>query len=67
MLDPWIIEQIRRREEEERRRDQRPQLEVPRQDENWHPHTEGEGEGEPERKKDDDTPDRGVVIIDFAV
>jgi hypothetical protein len=29
MLEPWIIEQIRRREEEQRRRDDRPQLELP--------------------------------------
>ena len=35
MLEPWIIEQIRRREEEERRRNERPQLEVPLHDERW--------------------------------
>ena len=29
MLEPWIIEQIRRREEEERRKQERPQLEIP--------------------------------------
>jgi hypothetical protein len=29
MLEPWIIDQIRRREEEERRRGDRPQLELP--------------------------------------
>ena len=33
MLEPWIIEQIRRREEEERRRNERPQLEIPANDE----------------------------------
>ena len=35
MLEPWIIEQIRRREEEERRRNERPQLEIPMGDERW--------------------------------
>jgi len=29
MLDPWIIEQIRRRESEERRRREQPMLELP--------------------------------------
>ncbi|MBP6743511.1 MAG: hypothetical protein KA244_11695 [Deltaproteobacteria bacterium] len=30
MLDPWIIEQIRKREEDERRhREQRPEIEIP--------------------------------------
>jgi len=29
MLDPWIIEQIRRRESEERRNRQQPMLELP--------------------------------------
>jgi hypothetical protein len=29
MLEPWIIDQIRRREEEERRRSERSQLELP--------------------------------------
>jgi hypothetical protein len=29
MLEPWIIDEIRRREEEERRRGERPQLELP--------------------------------------
>ena len=36
MLEPWIIEQIRRREEEERRRE-RPRLEIPSRDERWKP------------------------------
>ncbi len=62
MLDPWIIEQIRRREEEQRRRDERPQLEVPVRDEGWHPSPESEGEDEAPRRDD-----RGVVIIDFRV
>jgi len=58
MLEPWIIEQIRRREEEERRRNERPQLEIPR-DEHWkHP-------ADDDKRKDDEeeTGERGVVII----
>ncbi|HEY2903861.1 MAG TPA: hypothetical protein VGL59_24965 [Polyangia bacterium] len=62
MLEPWIIEQIRRREEEERRRSERPQLEVPLHDERWK-----RPAAEDEEKKDDanDEGERGVVIIDF--
>jgi hypothetical protein len=61
MLEPWIIEQIRRREEEERRRNEElPRLELPVAD-----------EGRPSRpdrddrssSEDDDEPKRGVVII----
>lgn len=57
MLEPWIIEQIRRREEEERRRGERPQLEMPVE---W-PEDDPEhvGQDEPEEKEKD----RGVVII----
>ena len=59
MLEPWIIEQIRRREEEERRRrEERPFLELPLANENWTP---------PRKESDDrdkrDEPKRGVVII----
>ena len=68
MLDPWIIEEIRRREEEQRRRDERPQLDVPLEDdEEWRPHPESEeGDGDSEGDKDDENK-RGVVIIDYAV
>jgi hypothetical protein len=64
MLEPWIIEQIRRREEEERRRNERPQLEVPIRDDRWK-HPSGDEE---DRKKEneDEGSDRGVVIIDFS-
>lgn len=63
MLEPWIIEQIRRREEEERRRNERPQLEVPARDDRWkHP----SGEDEDRKKEKDEDSDRGVVIIDFS-
>jgi hypothetical protein len=62
MLEPWIIEQIRRREEEERRRNERPQLEVPIRDERWKRPAADEDK---EKDKDDESSDRGVVIIDF--
>ena len=66
MLDPWIIEQIRRREEEERRRNERPVLELPVSDiPRWPPQKES-GEAERDRDRDrreDDEPQRGVVII----
>jgi hypothetical protein len=66
VLEPWIIEQIRRREEEERRRE-RPRLEIPSRDERWKPdHEEHE---KPHRDDDEDEgrekSDRGVVIIDI--
>jgi len=65
MLEPWIIEQIRRREEEERRRNERPQLEVPIRDDRWK-HPSGDEE-EHKKDKDDEGGDRGVVIIDFSI
>jgi hypothetical protein len=68
MLEPWIIEQIRRREEEERRKHERPQLELPVSDEPWPPHdsdrSRPERPGRRERQQDDESePQRGVVII----
>lgn len=63
MLEPWIIEQIRRREEEERRRQERPRLDIPLRDERWKPEREGD-EGDDE-DKDRDKGDRGVLIIDI--
>ena len=62
MLEPWIIEQIRRREEEERRRNERPQLEVPVRDERWR---RPASEEEKDKKKDEEGSERGVAIIDF--
>lgn len=60
MLEPWIIEQIRRREEEERRRQDQPRLEVPVRDERWRPESE-----RPDEDVEDDQPQRGVIIIDM--
>ena len=61
MLEPWIIEQIRRREEEARRSGHRPQLELPVPDRPMPPEDRpasdaGDDNGEPQVK-------RGVVII----
>jgi hypothetical protein len=58
MLEPWIIEQIRRREEEERRRNERPQLEIPVRDERWKQPAEEE-----EKEREEEGGERGVVII----
>ena len=63
MLEPWIIEQIRRREEEERRRQERPRLEIPARDERWKREHEDE-KSDDDEDKDKET-DRGVVIIDM--
>jgi hypothetical protein len=58
MLDPWIIEEIRRREEEERQHE-RPVLEVPLEA----PVYPVPGPtGRPEEREE-----RGVVIVDFSV
>jgi hypothetical protein len=74
MLEPWIIEQIRRREEEERRRNERPQLEIPMSDERWRRRPDerpDQPDDDPDRKRDDDDErepeggQRGVVIIDM--
>jgi hypothetical protein len=59
MLEPWIIDEIRRREEERRRGD-RPQLELPVPDPRWP--NEGNGDA-PRREQGDKPPERGVVII----
>ena len=64
MLDPWIIEEIRRREEREQRRNERP-AELPI----YSPPGEGRPGGPvpvTPRSDEDETP-RGVEIIDFRV
>ena len=62
MLDPWIIEQIRRREEEERhRRHERPGVEIPEYPISRREHDRYDDDREPPQS------DRGVVIIDFGV
>jgi hypothetical protein len=59
MLDPWIIDEIRRREEEERRQQERPAIELPLEAP-YHPATTPQGK--PEEKEE-----RGVVIVDFSI
>jgi hypothetical protein len=59
MLEPWIIDEIRRREEERRRGD-RPQLELPVPDPRWP--TEGDRDDD-HGEQGDKAPERGVVII----
>jgi hypothetical protein len=58
MLEPWIIDEIRRREEERRRGD-RPQLELPVPD----PPADRPGSDAGDEEKDDPGTKRGVVII----
>jgi len=58
MLEPWIIDEIRRREEE-RRRGNRPQLELPVPDPCW----PNEGDSGGANHQGDKAPERGVVII----
>jgi hypothetical protein len=66
VLEPWIIEQIRRREEEERRRQEQPRLEIPLRDDQWkRDRPEDEDEDQDGEKKDRDGGNRGVVIIDI--
>jgi len=57
MLDPWIIEEIRKREDQDRQ-DDRPVLEIP----------VGEEPDDDHRVRDEDEDvERGVVIVDFRV
>jgi hypothetical protein len=65
MLEPWIIEQIRRREEEERRRSERPQLEIPKDDDRWRRRPDDESDAESDKDKEPEGGPRGVVIIDM--
>jgi len=59
MLDPWIIEEIKRREQ--RRRIDQPVVQIPVQG--------PDRDREPKRKKDEDQEEnpRGVDIIDFGI
>jgi hypothetical protein len=61
MLEPWIIDRIRRREEERRRGD-RLQIEAPAPDPQW------PGDGDPGMDHDErghSVPERGVVILEM--
>jgi hypothetical protein len=62
MLEPWIIEQIKKEEEERRRRDERIRqlpLELPVPELSEPPVRRKEPKGQ--------EPERGVVIIDYSV
>ena len=61
MLEPWIIDQIRRREEE-RRRGERPRLELPLPERPMAPEDWPVGDTDDD-DKDDSATKRGVVII----
>jgi hypothetical protein len=65
VLEPWIIEQIRRREEEERRRQEQPRLEIPVRDEHWKRDRPEDEENDEDKDKERDGGNRGVVIIDI--
>jgi hypothetical protein len=56
MLDPWIIEEIRRREELDRR-DDRPVLEIPLE----------MPEDDDQRVREEEGSERGVIVVDFRV
>jgi hypothetical protein len=60
MLDPWIIEQIQRREEEERRNnEERPVLEIPL-----------DRPPEPQERSsygNRDRPERGIAILNYQI
>jgi hypothetical protein len=58
MLDPWIIEEIRRREEEERQHREQPVLEIPMD----LPVFPNQGNPSPPSGEE-----RGVVIVDFSI
>ncbi len=64
MLDPWIIEEIRRREEEQRQREeQRSRIEI-----NIETPSERDRGGRPARNEGPRPgSERGVAIIDFSI
>ena len=61
MLDPWIIEEIRRREDEQRRQEEGcpAVIELPV----YHDPPAQGGQSRPA----EDTPPRGVTIIDYTI
>lgn len=57
MLDPWIIEEIRRREEERRREQEERRVEIPLESPQY------QDNGVPATPAEE--PERGVVVIDM--
>ncbi len=67
MLDPWIIEEIKRREEERDRR-QPAVIELPLHGPpDREKRDESGGDGRPKPGPGDEQPPRGVVIIDYSI
>ncbi|MSP62711.1 MAG: hypothetical protein EXR72_20755 [Myxococcales bacterium] len=66
MLDPWIIEEIRRREEEERHHREQPVLEIhietPHYESPRYPQSDRDT-----RERKQPAEERGVTIVDFSV
>jgi hypothetical protein len=58
MLDPWIIEEIRRREEEQRR-EEASRIELPLERPRW------ESESPRAPREDREESGRGVIVIDL--
>lgn len=58
MLDPWIIEEIRRREDERRREREACRIELPI-------HNDEPLDRPPFERAAEDRPKRGVVVIDI--
>ncbi len=56
MLDPWIIEEIRKREDQDQK-DERPVLEIPLEDR----------ESDERQVREEEKVERGVAIVDFRV
>jgi len=56
MLDPWIIEEIIRREEDTKRRQEETRVELPLEGPRYH---------EPDKSKPAEDSDRGVTVIDL--
>ncbi len=57
MLDPWIIDEIRRREDQRRREQDACQIELPLYEEHL--------EELPQNRDQHEEPKRGVVVIDL--
>lgn len=63
MLDPWIIEEVQRREEEQRQREeQRSRIEI-----NIETPSEWDRGSRPMRDSGRPSVERGVAIIDFTI
>ncbi len=58
MLEPWIIEEIRRREDERNRERDARRIQLPLYDEQ-------RGDETPALKEKEEQPSRGVVVIDL--